>query len=134
MGGRPQVGEQAMTAAERQRRRRAKLAESRNESQNAYIKKLEEKNARLRNNAALGAVHLNWEFEIDDTDDAFLSLTLEPFVLFINPHAGDFDWWVGEDREDDEDLINVAAGTTRSLVTAMVAAETAVERLRKQGA
>jgi hypothetical protein len=88
----------------------------------------------LRNNAAPAAVHLNWEFEIDDTNDAFLSLTLEPFVLFINTHAGDFDWWVGEDREDDEDLINVAAGTTRSLVAAMVAAETAVERLRKPGA
>src|SRR5258707_4843191 len=32
--GRPPIGEQAMTAAERQRRRREKLAESRNESQN----------------------------------------------------------------------------------------------------
>jgi hypothetical protein len=81
----------------------------------------------LEKNAPL---QLDWEILVGEvTGESFLSADLEPYRLFAN---SDYSWWVGEEREDCEELVEVAGGMATSLVTAMVAAEAAVRKLKRK--
>jgi hypothetical protein len=52
----------------------------------------------------------------DDGEKSFVA-AMPPYVLFVSIFSDDPDvaWWIGEDRDDGEDLVEVAEGEAPSL-------------------
>jgi hypothetical protein len=78
-------------------------------------------------NLSAPATRLDWEIEVDDEGEGYLSAYVEPNGLSIR-QIGDelFYWHVNKDGEDAKDATDVAEGEASSLVAAMAAAEAAV--------
>jgi hypothetical protein len=119
----------ALTNAEKQAQWRARR-EERIKALEQRIAELEAENLRLRN-AMSGAVRapatLDWEVQHYDDGGTWLTATMGPYVLFANPdfHESSVFWWIGEDRGNDEELVDVAEGEAPTLFLAKSEAETA---------
>jgi hypothetical protein len=123
MGRRP-IGKTAMTGAERHKR---------------YIARLRARAAAAGDNATHDKsapgwdIRLEWEIQVDDEGESYVSAYEEPYGLYIRQIGYDddlpFSWHVNRDPTvEGEDCTDVAEGDAPSLVAAMAAAEAAIRR------